>query len=114
MAFRRESAGRTYSLTLRAREGDLNPRLARARRAGALINPGLRNVLVVDKILAASQLLRRIGLCCLGLGETGLLLIDRGLVGSLFGLDLLTFGQIALLQEPRSRYPPCRSPRHGL
>jgi hypothetical protein len=74
---------------------------------GALVDGGLRDVLAADEVLAAFQLQRRIGLRCLGLGEIGLLLIDRRFVSRLFdakqevaGPHVLTFGEIALLDEP--------------
>ena len=66
----------------------------------------MRDVLLADKLLAAPQLQGCVDLCCLCLGEIGALLLDRRLVGCLFdaeqevaGLDLLPFGEIALLDE---------------
>ena len=74
----------------------------------ALVDRGLRDVLVVHKLLAALQLQLGVDLRRLCLGEIGLLLVDRSLVGGLLdaeqqvaGLDLLPFGEIALLDEAR-------------
>ena len=74
----------------------------------ALVERGLRDVLIADEVLAALQLERSVDRCGLGLGEIGALLLDRRLVGGLFepeqeiaGLDLLPLGEISLLDEPR-------------
>ena len=74
----------------------------------ALIDGGLRDVLVAHQLLAARELKRGIGLGRLGLGEIGALLRDRRLVGVLLdaeqevaGLDHLAFGEEALLDEAR-------------
>ena len=71
-----------------------------------LVDGGLRDVLVVHKLLAALQLQIGVDFRCLCLGKIGVLLVDGRLVGVLFdteqqvaGFDLLAFGEIALLDE---------------
>ena len=71
-----------------------------------LIDSRLWNVLVFYEHLAALQLQISVDFRCLRLGEIGGLLIDRRLVGVLLdtkqqvtGLNLLAFGEVALLYE---------------
>src|SRR5262249_20334560 len=73
---------------------------------GALIDSGLGNVIVAHELLAALELQPRIHFRGLGLGQIGLLLLDCRLVGRLLDakeevalLDLLSFGESALLDE---------------
>ena len=82
---------------------------AAASSAARWSTVGLRDVLVADQLLAALQLQRGVDLRRLGLGEIGALLLDRRLVGGLLdaeqevaGLDLLPFGERALLDEARN------------
>src|SRR5580692_10138990 len=71
-----------------------------------LIDGGLWHVLILHQHLAALQLQIGVDFCCSRLGKIGVLLVDRRLVGVLLdtkqqvaGLDLLAFGEVALLDE---------------
>jgi hypothetical protein len=86
----------------------------RSRLVGrALVESGLWDVLAADKLLATPQLQSCVKLGSFCLGEIGPLLLDCRLIGGLFnaeqevaGLDLLSFGEIALLDET---WDPCHN-----
>ena len=75
---------------------------------GALIDLGLRDVLIAHQLLAALQLQIGVDFRRFCLGEVGVLLVDGRLVGVGFnakqeiaGFDLLSFGEVALVDETR-------------
>ncbi len=95
---------RLVELRLRLHDARQRPLFVRL----ALVDGGLRDVVVADELLAALQLQLCVDLRRLGLGERGARLLDGSLVRRLLDpeqqialLDLLPFGEIALLDEAR-------------
>ncbi len=98
-------------INLRLLERRLRLHHARLRRrlvGLALVDCGLRDVLIAHELLAALKLQLGVDLGRLGLGEGGARLVDRCLVGCLLDaeqqvalLDVLPFGEGAFLDEAR-------------